>query len=136
MIRKVDHIGIAVSDLAAAVEIYEGILGLEFHGIEEVEDQQVRVAKLSGGDDVLELLEPSSSESPVARFLERRGPGIHHICLQVDDLDETLRRFKTRGMRLVDDEPRVGAGGCRIAFVHPASAGGVLIELSETPDEK
>lgn len=131
MIEKVDHIGIAVPDLAAAVAIYEGVLGLELQGYETVEDQMVRVAKLHGGSDCIELLEPTSEDSPIARFMAKRGPGIHHVCLRVDDIEATLARFKERGLQLIDQEPRIGAGGCRIAFVHPKSTGGVLIELSE-----
>ncbi|MCB9832316.1 MAG: methylmalonyl-CoA epimerase [Planctomycetes bacterium] len=131
MIEKVDHIGIAVRDLKEAVAIYESILGLELAGYETVDEQKVRVAKMHGGPDCIELLEPSSADSPIARFLEARGPGIHHICLRVDDIETTLARFKERGLRLIDEEPRIGAGGCRIAFVHPKSTGGVLIELSE-----
>lgn len=131
MIEKVDHIGIAVRDLKEAVAIYESILGLELAGYETVDEQKVRVAKMHGGPDCIELLEPSSADSPIAKFLEARGPGIHHICLRVDDIETTLARFKERGLRLIDEEPRIGAGGCRIAFVHPKSTGGVLIELSE-----
>ena len=131
MVENVDHIGIAVSDLEAAVEIYRDLLGLELQGEEIVPDQKVRVAKLTAGDDTIELLEATEEDSPVGRFVARRGPGIHHICLSVDDIEATLEKFKDRGMRLIDEEPRIGAGGHRIAFVHPASSSGVLIELSE-----
>lgn len=131
MIEKIDHIGIAVENLADALAVYEGILGLENLGEEIVEDQKVRVAKLSGGGDIIELLEATSDDSPIAKFVAKRGPGIHHICLRVDDIEATLARFAAKGMRLIDETPRVGAGGCRIAFVHPKSSSGVLIELSE-----
>lgn len=131
MIERVDHIGIAVDDLAAAVAVYEGVLGLSLLGYETVEDQRVRVAKLSGGDDVIELLEPTEEDSPIGKFIAKRGPGIHHICLEVDDIEATLARFKEKGLKLIDESPRIGAGGARIAFVHPKSTSGVLIELSE-----
>ena len=135
MIEKVDHIGIAVPDLEAALATYRDVLGLDFKGYETVEEQKVRVAKLKGGDDTIELLEPTEDDSPIGRFLAKRGPGIHHICLAVDDIEATLARFKEKGLRLIDEEPKIGAGGHRIAFVHPASAGGVLIELSEKVDK-
>lgn len=131
MIERVDHIGIAVEDLAAAVAVYEGVLGLTVQGYETVEEQRVRVAKLTGGDDVIELLEPTGEDSPIGKFIAKRGPGIHHICLAVDDIEATLARFKEKGLRLIDETPKTGAGGARIAFVHPKSASGVLIELSE-----
>lgn len=131
MIKRVDHIGIAVQKLDEAVPVYRDVLGLTLHGYETVEDQEVRVAKLSGGDDVIELLEPTTESSPISKFLEKRGGGIHHVCLEVDDIEATLARFKEQGLRLIDETPRIGAGGCRIAFVHPKSTGGVLIELSE-----
>ena len=136
MIEKVAHIGIAVPKLAEAVAVYEGVLGLTVEGYETVEDQKVNVAMLTGGDDIIELLEPTEPDSPIAKFIEKRGPGIHHICLQVDDIEATLARFKEQGLRLIDEEPRAGAHGCRIAFVHPKSTGGVLIELSEPGHDK
>ncbi|MEE9394470.1 MAG: methylmalonyl-CoA epimerase [Planctomycetota bacterium] len=136
MIEKIAHIGIAVPELAAAVAVYEGVLGLTVDGYETVEDQLVNVAMLSGGDDVIELLEPTSPDSPIAKFIDKRGPGIHHICLQVDDIEATLARFKAQGLKLIDEEPRAGAHGCRIAFVHPKSTGGVLIELSEPGNDE
>ncbi len=131
MIEKVDHIGIAVRNLDESLAVYRDVLGLEFHGFETVAEQKVRVAKLTGGADTIELLEPTDADSPIGKFLEKRGPGIHHVCLAVDDIEKTLERFKEKGLRLIDETPRIGAGGCRIAFVHPASTGGVLIELSE-----
>ncbi|MEZ6194250.1 MAG: methylmalonyl-CoA epimerase [Planctomycetota bacterium] len=131
MIRKVDHIGVAVSDLEAAISVYRDVLGMELGGREEVPLDRVRVAMMRGGDDVIELLEPTEPDSHVARFLERRGPGIHHICLKVDDVAEVLERCRAAGLRLIDEAPRPGAGGCRVAFLHPKSTSGVLIELSE-----
>lgn len=131
MIERVDHIGIAVENLKDAVAVYEGVLGLSVLGYETVEEQKVNVAKLVGGDDVIELLEPTEEDSPVGKFIQKRGPGIHHICLEVDDIEATLARFKEKGLKLIDETPRIGAGGARIAFVHPKSTSGVLIELSE-----
>jgi len=128
---KVDHIGIAVKSLKDARRFYEQGLGLEVAHIEEVPEQGVRVAFLSLGESEIELLEPLSEDGPVARFLERHGEGIHHICLQVDDIEAAMSQLADQGFRLLDKTPRMGAGGKRIAFVHPRSAHGVLLELSE-----
>jgi methylmalonyl-CoA/ethylmalonyl-CoA epimerase len=124
-----DHIGIAVRSLDAA-KIYEA-LGLRIDHLETVESQGVRTAFLSVGDSNLELLEPLSDDSPVGRFLAKRGEGIHHICLRVSNLDDTLARLKAKGFRLINDAPVPGAQGCRVAFLHPSAGNGVLIELSE-----
>ena len=131
MIERVDHIGIAVHALDEALPVWRDLLGMTAHAVEVVEEQKVRVAKLEAGGDVIELLEPTAEDSPIAKFLARRGPGIHHVCLEVDDLEATLKRFKDLGMSLIDESPRIGAGGHRIAFVHPRSTQGVLLELSE-----
>ncbi len=124
-----DHIGIAVKSLATA-KIYEA-LGLTLDHVETVETQGVKTAFLAVGDSHLELLEPLSPESPVGRFIAKRGEGIHHICLRVDDLDAELERLKRQGFRLINDAPVPGAHSCRVAFLHPAAGNGVLIELSE-----
>jgi methylmalonyl-CoA/ethylmalonyl-CoA epimerase len=124
-----DHIGIAVRSLDSA-KIYEA-LGLRVEHVETVESQGVRTAFLSVGDSNLELLEPLSADSPVGRFVAKRGEGIHHICLRVSNLDEHLARLKAKGFRLINDAPVPGAHGCRVAFLHPAAGNGVLIELSE-----
>jgi methylmalonyl-CoA/ethylmalonyl-CoA epimerase len=124
-----DHIGIAVRSLDAA-KIYEA-LGLRIDHLETVESQGVRTAFLSVGDSNLELLEPLSDDSPVGRFVAKRGEGIHHICLRVSNLDDTLARLKAKGFRLINDAPVPGAQGCRVAFLHPSAGNGVLIELSE-----
>jgi len=124
-----DHIGIAVRSLDAA-KIYEA-LGLEIEHVEVVETQGVKTAFLSVGESNLELLEPTGPDSPVAKFIEKRGEGIHHICLRVDDLDAHLARLKAEGFRLINDTAVPGAHGCRVAFLHPAAGNGVLIELSE-----
>jgi methylmalonyl-CoA/ethylmalonyl-CoA epimerase len=129
MTTKLDHIGIAVKSLDAA-RIYE-TLGLTVAHRETVETQKVNTAFLSVGDSNLELLEPTSADSPIAKFIEKRGEGIHHICLRVDDLEAHLERLKAEGYRLINEAPVPGAHGCRVAFLHPAAGNGVLIELSE-----
>ena len=126
---KLDHIGIAVKSLDAA-KIYEA-LGLAIEHVETVETQKVKTAFLSVGDSKLELLEPTSPDSAVAKFIEKRGEGIHHICLRVDNIEEHLENLKARGYRLINEAPVPGAHGCRVAFLHPSAGNGVLIELSE-----
>jgi LAO/AO transport system kinase len=129
-VSSVDHIGIAVEDLAASIAAYEA-LGLGTPEIEEVEDQKVRVAVFSCGESRVELLQSTDPQGPIAKFIEKRGPGIHHVALGVDDLDARLAELKSRGVRLIDEVAREGAGGARIAFVHPKATGGVLLELCE-----
>ena len=124
-----DHIGIAVRSIEAA-KIYEA-LGLTIDHVETVETQGVKTAFLSVGDSNLELLEPTGPQSSVAKFIEKRGEGIHHICLRVDNIEEHLARLKEQGFRLINEAPVPGAHGCRVAFLHPAAGNGVLIELSE-----
>lgn len=126
---KIDHIGIAVPDLEQAIAAYEA-LGFRVKERHFVPSEHVNTAFLPIGESTLELLEPTSRESAIAKFLERRS-GLHHVCVQVDDIDDALRRLRDAGVRLVDETPRVGAGGCRVAFVHPKAAGGVLLELKE-----
>lgn len=130
---KLDHIGIAVKSLGAA-KVYEA-LGLTIGHTETVESQKVRTAFLSVGDSNLELLEPTGPDSAIAKFIEKRGEGIHHICLRVDDLESHLERLKSEGYRLVNEAPVPGAHGCRVAFLHPSAGNGVLIELSEKIEE-
>ena len=127
---KLDHIGIAVKSIDAATKIYED-LGLHVEHVETVATQKVRTAFLSAGDSNLELLEPTSADSTIAKYIEKRGEGIHHICLRVDDIEAHLARLKERGYRLINEAPVPGAHGCRVAFLHPAAGNGVLIELSE-----
>ena len=124
-----DHIGIAVKSIDAA-RIYAA-LGLKIDHVESVETQGVRTAFIPVGDANLELLEPLSPQSPVAKFIDKRGEGIHHICLRVTDLEAHLARLKAEGFRLINETPMPGAHGCRVAFLHPAAGEGVLIELSE-----
>jgi len=131
MITKVDHIAVAVRDLERALVPYREALGLTPSEIEDVPDQEVRIAFLPIGQTEIELLEPTSDDTGVARFIQKRGEGLHHICLQVDDLETTLASLKAQGVQLIDEEPRDGGQGKRIAFVHPRSMGGVLLELTE-----
>ena len=128
---KIDHIGIAVRSLAGAVKVYEDILGLKVSGYETVEDQGVNLAMIPVGDSRIELLEPLHAASPVEKFMAKRGEGIHHIAVSVDNIEEALERFKAAGARLIDSAPRRGAHNSKIAFIHPASTHGVLLELVE-----
>jgi methylmalonyl-CoA epimerase len=125
---SIDHLGIAVKSLEQARKFYEN-LGLEVHGEESIEGEKVRVAMLPVGDSRLELLEPTADDSPIAKFLAKRGEGLHHVALHVDDLSGAVERLKKQGARLISDEIKVGAGGHLYVFVHPASTGGVLLEL-------
>jgi methylmalonyl-CoA/ethylmalonyl-CoA epimerase len=128
---KIDHIGIATGGIAEVAGFYREALGLNIEEIEEVAEQKVRVAMLPIGESRIELLEPTTSDSPISKFLAKRGPGIHHVAIQVEDIRESLKKMKEEGARLIDEEPRKGAGGCLVAFVHPSSTGGVLVELVE-----
>jgi methylmalonyl-CoA/ethylmalonyl-CoA epimerase len=128
---KIEHIGIATHSIEDALGFWRDALGLEVKHTEVVEEQGVRVAMLPAGEPRIELLEPTHDASPVAKFMEKRGPGIHHVAVRVADIRAALARLKAEGARLIDEEPRRGAGGCLVAFVHPASSGGVLIELVE-----
>lgn len=128
---NIDHIGIAVRSLDESLKFYQDALGLHLHETEVVEEQKVRAALLPVGSSRIELLEATSDESPIAKFIAKRGEGIHHICFEVDDIEAHLERLKAAGARLIDETPRRGVGGHKIAFVHPTSAHGVLIELVE-----
>lgn len=134
-VKKIDHIGIAVRDIQSVLSFYQQALGLENLGFEVVEDQGVRVAFLPVGESRFELLEPLNDDSPVAKFIARRGEGIHHICLDVDSVAESLEEMKQRGLQLIDNEPRLGAHHKQIAFVHPKASNGVMIELSQDVEE-
>ncbi|MFA7059276.1 MAG: methylmalonyl-CoA epimerase [Pedobacter sp.] len=129
-ILKIDHIGIAVKNLADSSKLYE-LLGIKSTGTEEVAEQKVKVAFFPVGDSEVELLESTVPDGPIARYIEKNGEGMQHIALRVDDLEEALAELKAKGVRLIDEKPRYGAGGARIAFVHPKSTGGILLELSE-----
>lgn len=126
---KIDHLGVATADIEGALLFWRDVLGLELGHAEEVAEQRVRVAMLPLGESRLELLEPTGPDSPVAKFLEKRGPGLHHVAVRVHDIRETLANLKAKGARLIDETPRSGAGGCLVAFVHPSATGGVLLEL-------
>jgi len=126
-----DHIGIAVSDLSQALAFYRDALGLEVEAPEEVPSQRVRAHFVPVGEAAIELLEPTAADSPIAKFIEKRGPGLHHVTLRVDDIRGALARLKDRGVRLIDESPREGAEGALIAFIHPASTHGVLVELKQ-----
>ena len=128
---RIDHLGIAVRSLDEALEFYQKLLGLPVAGIELVPQEKVRVAMLPAGDARLELLEATAADSPIARFIDQRGEGLHHAALRVPDLAAAVDRLRAAGARLVNDQIQVGAGGHRYVFVHPASAGGVLLELVE-----
>lgn len=128
---RLDHVAIAVRSLDEALRFYKEQFGLDCLCIEIVEEQGVRVAKLELGNTHIELLEPLTAESPVGKFLHQRGPGIHHLCIGVQDIQQELMSLKEQGVHLIDEKPKIGAGGAQIGFVHPKSTGGVLIELSE-----
>ena len=130
---KINHLGIATKGIEEALKFWDDALGLENMHTEVVEDQKVRVAMLPIGESRVELLEPTSEDSPISKFLEKRGGGIHHIAVEVEDIIASLARLKEKGMRLIDESPRIGAEGCLVAFVHPAASGGVLLELVQTP---
>jgi methylmalonyl-CoA/ethylmalonyl-CoA epimerase len=129
---KINHLGIATKGINEALKFWEDALGLENVHTEVVEDQKVRVAMLPIGESRVELLEPTSEDSPISKFLEKRGCGIHHIAVEVDDIVASLARLKENGAMLIDETPRIGAEGCLVAFVHPKSSGGVLLELVQT----
>ncbi len=135
-IKRIDHIAIVVPNVEEAAEFYEDTLGLSVAHVEEVAGQGVIVAFMPAGRSEIELVEPIAEDSSVARFLGKHGPGIHHICLEVDDLEATLARLKEKGVRLIDETPTIGSGGKRVAFIHPKSTFGVLVELYETTAEE
>ncbi len=131
MYSRIDHIGIAVRSLNESLRVYGEAMGLKVERIEEVPDQRTRVAMLPVGESRLELLEATGEDSPVAKFLCKRGEGMHHICFRVEDIRQEISRLRAAGVRMIDETPRKGAGGCLVAFVHPSGTGGVLVELSQ-----
>lgn len=131
MIKKISHIAIVVPDLDDATNFWVDVLGLPLTHIEHVPDQKVDVAFLPSGDSEIELIQPVSEDSGVARFIRKRGPGMHHICFEVDDIEEMLARIQEAGIQLINEEPEIGTGGKKIAFIHPKGTGGVLVELYE-----
>ena len=130
---KINHLGIATKGIDEALKFWGDALGLENVHTEIVENQKVKVAMLPIGESRIELLEPTSDDSPISKFLDKRGGGIHHIAIEVDDIEASLAQLESQGMRLIDETARIGAEGCLVAFVHPAASGGVLLELVQTP---
>ena len=130
-VKHIDHIGIAVKDLAQAGKFYTDVLGIRIQEEEVVADQKVRVAFLPITDSEVELLQSTDPEGPVAKFIEKRGEGIQHIAFRVENIEEALAEMKAKGVKLIDEKPRLGAGGAKIAFVHPKETNGVLVEICE-----
>ena len=130
-LKKINHLGIAVASLEDSIPFYRDNLGMVFQGTEEVAEQKVRVAFLQIGESKIELLEPTADDSPIAKFLEKNGSGIHHIAYEVDDIEAALAALEAKGARLIDRTPRTGAHGSRIAFIHPKSSGGILTEICQ-----
>jgi len=135
MVKRIDHIAIAVHDIDEAAKFYTDVLRLDLSGVEVVAEQKTKVGFLRIGETNIELVQPTSDDSPLVKFLDTKGPGIHHMCLEVDDIEGEVEELKKRGARMIDEEPRPGAHGTRVAFVHPKSSGGVLIELNQLPEE-
>jgi methylmalonyl-CoA/ethylmalonyl-CoA epimerase len=131
LIKKIDHIGIAVRSIEESLKFYVSILKLELQGIEEVVSERVKVAFIKAGETKLELLEPTSPESPIAKFIEKKGEGIHHVALGVTSIEERIQYMKENGIKMIHEQSKPGAGGAQIAFMHPKSSGGVLLELCE-----
>jgi methylmalonyl-CoA/ethylmalonyl-CoA epimerase len=130
-VLKVDHVGVAVEKLDDALAFYEGVLGMKLAGTETVEEQKVRTAFIPLGDTEIELLESTDPEGPIGKFIAAKGAGMQHIAYRVADIDAALAELREKGVRLIDEKPRYGAGGARIAFLHPKATGGVLVELCE-----
>lgn len=134
MLKKINHIGLAVNSLEESIPFYRDSLGMTFQGSEEVADQKVKVAFLSVGESKIELLEPTAPDSPVAKFLEKNGPGVHHVAYEVADIEAAIAAMVQSGARMIDETPRKGAHGARIAFVHPKTSGGVLTEICQSAE--
>ena len=136
MLEKIDHIGIAVNNIDEALTFYRDQMGLTVGGVEEVAEQKVKVAFMKIGESRIELLQSTTPDGPVAKFIEKRGQGIQHIAIGVDDIEKELDTLKSKGARLIDETPRIGAGGAKIAFIHPKSSSGVLLGLCQRDNEK
>jgi methylmalonyl-CoA/ethylmalonyl-CoA epimerase len=130
-ILKIDHLGIAVNSIEDGKNFWMDALGLEFEGSETVEEQKVTTAFFPVGESEVELLESTAPDGPIAKFLEKKGPGIHHVAFRVDNLEAALAELKEKGIKLIDEKPRMGAGGAKIAFLHPKATNGILVELCE-----
>lgn len=135
MIKRIHHIAIAVNNIEEASKFYQDILGLNLSGVEVVTSQKTRVGFFHIGESNIELVQPSESDSPIAKFLETKGQGVHHICFEVDDIEAEVKAYLEKGATLIDQKPRPGAHGTKVAFIHPKSSKGVLIELCELPKE-
>jgi methylmalonyl-CoA/ethylmalonyl-CoA epimerase len=133
-IKRIDHIAIVVEDIEVGLKFWRDALGLELDQIQDVPEQGSLVAFLPAGDSEIELVKPTSTDSGIARYLEKRGPGMHHICLEVEDIGVTLTNLKSRGIRLINETPQSGSRGKKYAFIHPESTSGVLVELYELSD--
>lgn len=131
MVMKVDHIGIAVKNLEESLKFYQDVMGLDLAGTEVVEEQKVKVAFLPIGDTEVELLESTDADGPIAKYIDKKGEGIQHIAYKVENIEEAIEGMKAKGVRMIDEKPRYGAGGAKIAFCHPKSTNGVLIELCQ-----
>jgi methylmalonyl-CoA/ethylmalonyl-CoA epimerase len=132
-IKRIDHVAIVISDIETALAFWKDALGMDLSHIEDVPAEKSQVAFLPAGDSEIELVLPTSSDTGLARYLEKRGPGMHHICLEVDDLDAMLTQLKNKGIQLINEEPVYGSNGKKYAFIHPKSASGVMVELYELP---
>jgi methylmalonyl-CoA/ethylmalonyl-CoA epimerase len=130
-VLKIDHLGVAVNSIDQGKNFWTDVLGLEFEGCETVAEQKVTTAFLPVGESEVELLESTAPDGPIARYLEKKGEGIQHVAFRVDDIESALQELKEKGIRLIDEKPRKGAGGAQIAFLHPKSTGGVLVELCQ-----
>lgn len=135
MVKRIDHIAIAVNDIDDVARFYTDILKLDLSGVEVVTEQKTKVGFLKIGESSIELVQPASDDSPLIKFLETRGPGIHHICFEVEDIQKEVEELKKQGVRMIDETPRPGAHNTRVAFIHPKSSGGVLIELNQLPEQ-
>jgi methylmalonyl-CoA/ethylmalonyl-CoA epimerase len=135
MLKKINHIAIAVNNLEEAAKFYQNVLGLTLSGVEVVTAQKTKVGFFKIGESNIELVQPAEPDSPLVKFLETKGPGIHHICLEVDDVEAEVKAFLEKGATMVDQKPRPGAHNTKVAFVHPKSSSGVLIELCELPKD-
>ena len=132
-IKKLNHVAVAVNDLDAAVKLFRDVLGLQVSEPEDVVEQKVRTVMVPLGDTRVELVWPTSEDSPIAKYLSKKGPGLHHLCYEVDDVAATIAAMQDAGLKMIDEQPRDGVHGTRIAFAHPKSAGGVLTEFAELP---
>ena len=135
MVKRIDHIAIAVNDIDDVARFYTDTLKLDLSGVEVVTGQKAKVGFLKIGESNIELVQPASDDSPLVKFLETRGPGIHHICFEVEDIQKEVEELKKQGVRMIDETPRPGAHNTRVAFIHPKSSGGVLIELNQLPEQ-